>query len=126
MANIEKEKHTVAQMVRIYCFLKHKQSRGLCGECSNLLTYAQKRLDGCKFGDDKPACANCKVHCYQSAMRERIRIVMRFSGPFMPLVHPIETACLICLNGRSKDYFWGKVVFFVIPPFCIIVISFIR
>ena len=92
MANIEKEKHTVAQMVRIYCFLKHKQSRGLCGECSNLLTYAHKRLDGCKFGDDKPACANCKVHCYQSAMRERIRIVMRFSGPFMPFVHPIETA----------------------------------
>ena len=55
-------------------------------------TYAQKRLDGCKFGDDKPACTKCKVHCYQSVMRERIRIVMRFSGPFMPLVHPIETA----------------------------------
>ena len=53
MANIEKEKRTVAQMVRIYCFLKHKQSRGLCDECSSLLTYAHKRLDGCKFGDDK-------------------------------------------------------------------------
>ena len=92
MANIEKEKRTVAQMVRIYCFLRHKQSRGLCGECSSLLTYAHKRLDGCKFGDDKPACTKCKVHCYQSAMRERIRIMMRFSGPFMPLIHPIETA----------------------------------
>ena len=89
MANIEKEKRTVAQMVRIYCFLKHKQSRGLCDECSSLLTYAHKRLDGCMFGDEKPACAKCKVHCYQSAMRERIRIVMRFSGPRMLFYHPI-------------------------------------
>ena len=90
MANIEKEKHTVAQMVRIYCFLKHKQSRGLCGECSNLLTYAQKRLDGCKFGDDKPACAKCKVHCYKPEMRARIREIMRYSGPRMLLYHPFD------------------------------------
>ena len=91
MANIEKEKRTVAQMVRIYCFLKHKQSQGLCSECSSLLAYSHKRLDGCKFGDEKPACAKCNVHCYQPAMREQIRVVMRFSWPFMPFVHPIET-----------------------------------
>jgi hypothetical protein len=91
MANIEREKHTVAQMMRIYCFLKHKKSKGLCGECISLLSYAQKRLDGCKFGNDKPACVKCSVHCYQPVMRERIRIVMRFSGPLMPFVHPIET-----------------------------------
>ena len=90
MANIEKEKRTVAQMVRIYCFLKHKQSRGLCGECSSLLTYAHKRLDGCKFGDDKPACTKCKVHCYKPEMRARIREIMRYSGPRMLLYHPFD------------------------------------
>ena len=91
MANIEREKRTVAQMMRIYCFLKHKQSHGLCSDCDSLLAYAHKRLDGCKFGNDKPACAKCSVHCYQPVMRERIRVVMRFSGLLMPFVHPIET-----------------------------------
>ena len=91
MTIIEREKRTVYQMIHIYCFLKHRQSKGLCCECSDLLSYAHKQLDKCKFGKDKPACANCQVHCYQLSKREKIREVMRFSGPFMPFVHPVST-----------------------------------
>ena len=39
--------------------------------------------------ETKTFCSNCKVHCYRPDMRERIRAVMRFSGPRMLLYHPI-------------------------------------
>ena len=31
----------------------------------------------------------CPVHCYEAAMRERVRQVMRYAGPRMLLRHPI-------------------------------------
>jgi hypothetical protein len=40
------------------------------------------------FGDDKPTCANCTVHCYNAEMRERVRVVMRHAGPRMMWQHP--------------------------------------
>ena len=51
--------------------------------------YATRRLDRCVFGDDKPTCANCKVHCYSDAMRERVRVVMRYAGPRILWRHPV-------------------------------------
>ena len=64
-------------------------SDGLCAECATLLHYATRRLDRCVFGDDKPTCAKCKVHCYSRPMRERIAEVMRFAGPRMVWRHPV-------------------------------------
>ena len=34
-------------------------------------------------------CANCTVHCYKPEMREKIREVMRYSGPRMLFIHPL-------------------------------------
>lgn len=50
-----------------------------------MLIYATARLDRCKFGDGKTKCHKCHVHCYRPDMREKIRVVMRFSGPRMML-----------------------------------------
>ena len=61
----------------------------LCPQCQALLDYAHKRLERCKFGEDKPSCTRCPVHCYKPAMREQIRQVMRYSGPRMLLHDPI-------------------------------------
>ena len=61
----------------------------LCPQCQALLDYAHKRLEHCKFGEDKPSCTRCPVHCYKPAMREQIRQVMRYSGPRMLLHNPI-------------------------------------
>ena len=61
----------------------------LCPQCQALLDYAHKRLEHCKFGEDKPSCTRCPVHCYKPAMREQIRQVMRYSGPRMLLHDPI-------------------------------------
>ena len=57
--------------------------------CAELLDYATRRLERCVFGDAKPTCANCVVHCYSADMREQIRMVMRWAGPRMLLRHPI-------------------------------------
>ena len=80
----------IAAMLRMYCRAHHgsKQS-ALCNECTDLHDYARRRLERCVFGDDKPTCANCTVHCYKPAMRERIRVVMRWAGPRMLWRHPV-------------------------------------
>ena len=61
----------------------------LCPQCQALLDYALQRLERCRFGEDKPSCTRCPVHCYKPAMREQIRQVMRYSGPRMLLHNPI-------------------------------------
>jgi hypothetical protein len=85
---IETEMKTVAAMIRITCADDHSTSGGLCGECQTLDSYAHNRLKYCQFGENKPACIKCPVHCYKSDMREKIRHVMRHAGPKMLWKHP--------------------------------------
>ena len=55
------------------------------------------------FMKEKTFCANCKVHCYKPEMREKIRKVMRFSGPRMLLYHPaLAVWHLICSKKEAK------------------------
>lgn len=87
-----RELKIIEAMVRMYCRGNgHARGGGapLCSDCSELFEYASRRLERCVFGDAKPACAQCLVHCYKADMRERIRVVMRWAGPRMLLRHPI-------------------------------------
>lgn len=86
----EGEKKVVNKMIAIYCRAHHRPAAGLCDECKALGNYAVKRLENCPFGENKPTCESCSVHCYKSDMRERIRVVMRFAGPRMLFVHPTD------------------------------------
>jgi hypothetical protein len=90
LKRIEYEKKTVNSMIKIYCKEKHGNS-SLCDDCNNLLNYALKKIDLCPFLPDKPTCKNCKVHCYKPDLREKIREVMRYSGPKMLFHHPYLT-----------------------------------
>lgn len=85
---INREKHTIRLMIEMYCNAHHHPSGDLCDECSQLDIYTIKRTDACRFGDKKPACANCKVHCYKKDMREKVKLVMQYSGPRMIWKHP--------------------------------------
>lgn len=85
---IEEEKVVVEQMVRLYC-LKKEGNESLCPKCQELLDYACSRLDRCRYGSKKPTCKKCPIHCYRPEMKERIRAVMRWSGPRMILYHPV-------------------------------------
>lgn len=94
---IEKEKATVELMIRLYC--RHIEGNtNLCASCRSLLTYAHARLDRCRYGDGKPACSRCLVHCYKPEMRDRIRLVMRTMGPRMFFYAPL--AALKHLLGK--------------------------
>jgi hypothetical protein len=85
-------------MVDMYC--RHHHGRpALCETCSDLLTYARRRLDRCPYGIDKPTCVNCPVHCYRADERERMRQIMRWSGPRMLRRHPV-LAVLHLIDGR--------------------------
>lgn len=98
MGRIAIEKKTVQAMIRIYC-RDHKHVQP-CASCQALEEYALKRLDRCPFGEEKPACKDCTVHCYKPAMREDIRKVMRYAGPRMLWHHP----------WLSIAYSWKKLI----------------
>jgi hypothetical protein len=80
------EIRTIGAMIRIYC--RHHHGKDLCEECDKLLSYCLARIEKCIFGIDKPACNNCMIHCYAPKMREKVKKVMRFSGPKMIWKHP--------------------------------------
>jgi hypothetical protein len=88
-------------MIRIFCRDQHRAGDPLCGECTELQQYAMQRLDCCPFGAEKPTCVNCPIHCYKPAMRERVRQVMRDSGPKMLLRNPVLTL-LHFWDGRKR------------------------
>lgn len=97
-----RESKTVEVMINIYCRGQHGTQATLCPECRELVDYARERLDKCPFQEGKTTCANCPIHCYRPAMRERIRAVMRYAGPRMLPRHPILTLFHF-IDGLRKD-----------------------
>ena len=88
MSRIENEKAVVAKMIRLY----YRRKLGLLEPSTEeleLLSYAERRLPHCKFGEQKPACKRCPIHCYRSDMRAKIREVMRWAGPRMIIYDPV-------------------------------------
>jgi hypothetical protein len=86
MESLQREKRTIEAMIRIYCRYNH--AKDLCEECGTILTYCFAKIEKCIFGPDKPACNNCTVHCYSPKLREKVKTIMRFSGPKMIYKHP--------------------------------------
>lgn len=98
----EREKQTVSYMIALYCKKKHRSGSGLCPECAALDAYARSRSDKCPFMETKTFCSNCRVHCYRPDMREKIREVMRFSGPRMIFVHPVMAVRHVIESKKEK------------------------
>jgi len=87
---IQREKKTIRHMIALYeraCPNAVNSPEHYAG----LNAYAEKRLDKCVFGEEKPACKQCPVHCYQPAKREEMKQIMRWAGPRMLWRHPILT-----------------------------------
>ena len=105
----EREKETVSLMIALFCRKQHAEARAaaglsrdeLCPECRELNDYARTRSDRCPFMETKTFCSNCRVHCYKPDMRERIREVMRFSGPRMIFHHPVMALRHVIASKRE-------------------------
>ncbi|MFT6925720.1 MAG: hypothetical protein ACJAZP_001309 [Psychromonas sp.] len=86
---------TIKAMVTIYCQKHHGAAvtisgqKTVCASCTEFLLYANEKLDRCPYGQHKPTCNKCPIHCYKKAQREQARIIMRYAGPRMLFKHPI-------------------------------------
>ena len=105
----EREKKVVSFMIALYCRKKHHTKGRLCAECAALEEYAGQRSDHCPFMETKTFCSNCTVHCYKQEMREKIREVMRFSGPRMLFVHPLMAIGHVLESRKEKKRLESKV-----------------
>jgi hypothetical protein len=87
---LRREYRTMECMVAIWCAAHHAPParEEACAECREFLAYAARRLDKCPYGEAKPTCAKCPIHCYKRAQREHARVIMRYAGPRMTLRHP--------------------------------------
>ena len=93
-----REEKTVSQMIALYCAGNHSTANRnhtavcgepVCAECAELDEYAALRTRRCRKMHTKTSCDACENHCYKPQMREKIRTVMRYSGPRMLTKHPI-------------------------------------
>ena len=103
----DREEKTISQMVALYCAGNHEAAsrtetvvcgEAVCPQCAQLDEYATLRTRRCRKMHVKTSCDACENHCYKPEMRERIRQVMRYSGPRMMTKHPI--AAIRHLLGR--------------------------
>jgi hypothetical protein len=98
---LRREWRTIEAMIALACEKRHGGARrALCADCRELADYARARLERCPFGEAKSTCANCRVHCYRAAMRERVREVMRFAGPRMLARHPYLALLHVLVDER--------------------------
>ncbi|WP_094752093.1 nitrous oxide-stimulated promoter family protein [Psychromonas sp. CD1] len=79
---------TIHAMVNIYCQHEHRTKK-ICEHCQTFLSYANKKLDRCPYGQIKPICSKCPIHCYKKKQREQAQVIMRYAGPKMLLWHPL-------------------------------------
>ncbi len=86
---LAQEYKTIIAMTRLYCRDHHDSQQDVCSDCDEFLRFAHKRLQRCPYGEDKPTCQSCPIHCYGRRMREHAKTIMRYSGPRMLLRHPV-------------------------------------
>ncbi len=104
MALSRKEKRDIQILIRfvhIFCRENHRRNfkkpfsppseevaslvgRGvqLCESCSDLLAYGIRKRFRCPY-DPKPMCKKCETQCYSQNYKQKVREVMRFSGPYL-------------------------------------------
>jgi hypothetical protein len=98
------EKRLISEMIAYYCQKKHGSAAGLiCEDCRKLMEYANTRIERCPFTESKTFCSHCEVHCYAPEMRERIREVMRYSGPRMLIRHPLLSVRHALTGMQNKN-----------------------
>ena len=86
-ARMAREWEVLEKMVHLYCEREHRLG-ALCEECQQLLKSSKMHLEACRFGSDKPICANCSFGCFGSTGREKVKAVIGTVRPHMVLRHP--------------------------------------
>lgn len=105
-SNRKREQYVVNEMIHLYCRKRHKgfdsETGQLCYACQQLADYAKLRSEQCPFMEKKTFCSSSRVNCYRPEMREKIRQVMRYSGPRLILSHPILALWHVIYSMKEK------------------------
>lgn len=96
----EWEIKTLGVMIDMYCRRHHDVDKP-CESCRELFDYTRERTLKCPFGEGKPVCAKCKIHCYKPEMRVKVKEVMKFSGHKMISVHPMLAIRHFCAARKE-------------------------
>ena len=102
----KKDIRLIGTFVEVYCAGRHGSTRRvifplpaglgerrLCSACSEFLAYSMAKRMKCPLESEKPTCKACRIHCYATAQRKKVREIMAYSG------------WRIMLRGRL-DYVW--------------------
>lgn len=102
----KKDIRLIGKFVEVYCKGRHGAverfpftlpagigERRLCGECASFMEYAMSRRMKCPLEAGKPTCKRCRIHCYGTEQRQKVREIMAWSGR------------RLMLRGRL-DYVW--------------------
>lgn len=101
-----REKRTFSVMLKMYCNNHHSSELNLCEDCDKILKYALSKIDKCVFGEQKPVCNECQIHCYAKEMRNKVKEIMRYSGPRMIIRHPY----LAIMHNIDKRKYKSKII----------------
>jgi hypothetical protein len=101
-----KDIRLIGKFVEVYCAGKHGDTarkrvvlpggageRKFCPECSSFMEYAIAKRMKCPLEAEKPSCKHCRIHCYATEQRAKVRKIMGYAGR------------KLMLRGRL-DYIW--------------------
>ena len=99
----EREAQMVSQMIALWCRGHHGgghavEQAGHDGPVRVKLA----RIEHCPHMGTKTFCSACPSHCYRPAMREKIREIMRWSGPRMIRHRPITAVRHAMVTVQAK------------------------
>lgn len=99
--DIKRDVSVLARFIDIYCKSNHIQAKrspvrtkgeigeyvngllvALCPDCRRLLLHGVSKRIICPY-DPKPRCRKCPTYCYYDPYRQKIKMVMRFSGAYL-------------------------------------------
>ena len=86
---ISRKKSIVSLMINLYCKKRHNASNPPCDSCDELIGYSHRKIEKCPNIEANTSCVNCNIKCYNQSMQEKIKKVMKYSGPRMIFHHPI-------------------------------------
>jgi len=104
--NQKKDIRLIGKFVEVYCAGRHHGAgptdivlpaglgkRRLCPGCAVFLQYAIRKRLNCPLEAEKPTCKHCRIHCYATLEREKMREIMSYAGR------------KLMMRGRL-DYLW--------------------
>ncbi|MGI6222337.1 MAG: nitrous oxide-stimulated promoter family protein [Prevotella sp.] len=101
-SKLQRDQQTIRLMIDIYC-RHHLGASKVPQEYQELADYACRRLEHCRWGEQKPACKDCPTHCYAPEKRKRIQEIMRWTGPRMLFYSPRAVMRHLCQCMFNKS-----------------------